>query len=344
MSSFAYIIDIKKGFLNTYYNKIGKLLLTNNIIQYLLIPHQIKNNVVQYSLVKDVDKVKDINLSIMPINAARLVSQLTIKKTTYMIGCFLRNCEIKAVIELYKLKMVNLDNLFIIGVDCEGTYTQKEAKLRKACEVCSDFIPTNSNMNLCSIGIDENKLIIEVKDKNVLEAINKEFELKEYNDATRENIIASLRKDKEKNKKNLIDTFTEKINNFTAFIDEFSYCVKCYNCKEVCPICYCRYCIFTQPIFEYEPYRLLEMVDKKGIVSLPKDKIMYHLTRLTHTGLSCVNCGLCSSYCPEELPVFELFLIISDKLQQLFDYKPGRSITEQLPIVTFKEDEFKEIG
>jgi formate dehydrogenase subunit beta len=77
---------------------------------------------------------------------------------------------------------------------------------------------------------------------------------------------------------------------------------------------------------------------------LPADTILFHLTRMTHMALSCVGCGMCTSGCPSDLPVGAVFRSISQRLQHTFSYLPGRDVDEALPMVTFEEDEWMEVG
>jgi formate dehydrogenase (coenzyme F420) beta subunit len=60
--------------------------------------------------------------------------------------------------------------------------------------------------------------------------------------------------------------------------------------------------------------------------------------------LSCVGCGMCTEACPSELPVGTVFRAIGQRVQGTFDYLPGRSLEEQLPLITFKADEWTEVG
>jgi formate dehydrogenase subunit beta len=70
----------------------------------------------------------------------------------------------------------------------------------------------------------------------------------------------------------------------------------------------------------------------KGYLKMPTDKVMFHLGRLTHVAISCVGCGMCELYCPNNVPIFKMFKIVGLSLQKSFEYTPGRSIDEPLPI------------
>jgi formate dehydrogenase subunit beta len=77
---------------------------------------------------------------------------------------------------------------------------------------------------------------------------------------------------------------------------------------------------------------------------MPADILLYHLTRLNHMVISCVGCGLCSEACPNDIPVFEIFRLVGHQVQKTFDYVPGRSLDEELPLTTFRETELTDIG
>jgi formate dehydrogenase subunit beta len=75
---------------------------------------------------------------------------------------------------------------------------------------------------------------------------------------------------------------------------------------------------------------------------MPSDTLLFQLTRMNHMVSSCVGCGMCESACPSDLSLTLMFRAVGEKVQALFDYLPGGSLEEELPVATFKEDEFPE--
>jgi formate dehydrogenase subunit beta len=57
---------------------------------------------------------------------------------------------------------------------------------------------------------------------------------------------------------------------------------------------------------------------------------------------TCVACGACEEACPQGIPLTKYFKGISERLQDVFSYMSGRSFDEEIPYLTFVEDELKE--
>ncbi|KAF5436759.1 formate dehydrogenase subunit beta [Candidatus Methanophagaceae archaeon] len=106
----------------------------------------------------------------------------------------------------------------------------------------------------------------------------------------------------------------------------FDRCIKCFSCRDACPICYCKKC-FLEPDRGYV---------KGGEV--PPDR-MFHLTRLAHDGDSCVNCGQCQDACPAEIPLTRLYLMLNIKLSPMFDYVSGMDVEQKPPLIAAKDEE-----
>jgi formate dehydrogenase subunit beta len=58
----------------------------------------------------------------MPVQSARVISNLSVKNLGRKVGVVLKACEIRAIVELTKFLQVKPENLCLIGIDCPGTF------------------------------------------------------------------------------------------------------------------------------------------------------------------------------------------------------------------------------
>jgi formate dehydrogenase subunit beta len=118
---------------------------------------------------------------------------------------------------------------------------------------------------------------------------------------------------------------------FNYWFGQFSQCIKCYGCRDACPICYCKDCFLEAD---------------RGFISpgeVPPD-VMFPMIRITHVMDSCVNCGQCQDACTMELPLSRLIFLLSKKIDAIFKYEPGMDVTKLPPLRTVTEQELSLSG
>lgn len=368
------IIDTSKDGMLEAVKGLLKGLLEKELVSAVLVPVELPsgNNVVQ-TLVSNPEKLNSANplAPVLPVNSARILSSITRTGSSQRkIAAVLRSCELRAVIELAKLKQVTLDNLLIIGIDCYGTYSindysnlaeegkspteialgnikdgKEDELLREACQVCEYFYPMNADITIGLLGMDTDKEILIQSTSEQGERILDAVELQEGgDDAKRQAAIEKLVAERTAKKDELYGKTRDEVTGEEKLLTMFARCVNCHNCRDACPICYCRECLFDSPTFEFGADKYLDWAEKKDALRMPTDTLLFHLTRLNHMASSCVGCGLCQEACPNEVPVFSIFRMVGDKVQEVFEYVPGRSLDEEMPLSTFREDELQEVG
>ncbi len=364
------------GFQGALRQFLGKI-LTAGVVDALLVPQELtsKKNVVQ-TLVKDPNKLENINplAFVMPINSAKIISELTDQHPDKKIGVVIRNCEIRAMIELIKLQQINNENLIVIGIDCFGTFsipdyanlsgkienltlellkrfrenrnlTIQDSEIRPICKICQYPIPESNNTDITIgiIGVDiNNEILVQANSPKGEEIMQNIGMVEQDMPPSREPAVASYIEQNKKIINEEMDKMLAEIDTIPKLLSVLSTCIKCYNCREACPICYCKECIFDTQTLNPAPTQILNKVQKKGILKMPMDTLLYHITRMNHMITSCVGCGQCESACPNEIPVARIFNALGQGIQKIFEYIPGHDLGEELPLATFKEDELSE--
>ena len=86
----------------------------------------------------------------------------------------------------------------------------------------------------------------------------------------------------------------------------------------------------------------MNLAEARGAIEVPTNQLLYHLTRVYHVSTTCVACGACEDACPKDIPLTRFYPVIAKKVQELFEYVPGKDAKEPLPFTTYEEDELEE--
>ena len=113
---------------------------------------------------------------------------------------------------------------------------------------------------------------------------------------------------------------------FAFFQAELSKCIRCNACRNVCPACSCRKCVFDSTKFD--------SAQKANTTSF--EEKMFHIIRAFHVAGRCTDCGECSRVCPQGIPL-HLFnrKFIKDINTFYGDYQAGEDIEAQAPLTDF---------
>jgi ferredoxin len=93
---------------------------------------------------------------------------------------------------------------------------------------------------------------------------------------------------------------------------EFDRCLKCYACREICPMCYCERCLADKN----RPQAIDSSPSRKG-------NFAWHLSRAVHLAGRCVGCDECARACPVGIDLRLLNLALARAAETKFGYRAG---------------------
>ena len=115
------------------------------------------------------------------------------------------------------------------------------------------------------------------------------------------------------------------------FEKEYSKCVRCYACRNACPMCYCAEC--------FVDCSMPQWLGKGNDLS---DTMIFHLVRALHTAGRCVDCGACAAACPMNINIRLLGKRIEKEVAERYGFTAGLDFETLPALATFDEKDKEE--
>ncbi len=115
---------------------------------------------------------------------------------------------------------------------------------------------------------------------------------------------------------------------FAFFQGELSKCIRCNACRNVCPACSCRKCVFDSTKFD----------SQQKANSTDFEEKMFHIIRAFHVAGRCTDCGECSRVCPQGIPLHLFNRKFIKDINELYgEYQAGETADARNPLVSFTQ-------
>lgn len=113
---------------------------------------------------------------------------------------------------------------------------------------------------------------------------------------------------------------------FAFFQKELSKCIRCNACRNVCPACSCRKCVFDSNNFDSSQKANVDSFEEK----------MFHIIRAFHVAGRCTDCGECSRVCPQGIPLHLFNRKFIKDIDELYgEYQAGEDTESKAPLTSF---------
>lgn len=241
-------------------------------------------------------------------------------------GCASRN-----VAGLIAEKQVDRDKVFVIGVPCVGM-----ADFRKI----EALTAKTESRRVSSLEEDGETLV--VRGKGFEKTIARKDVLRDncYTCQHRNPVLAdelAAEKTQETGGGDIdrVAAPWEKLdaaNRWDRFRETFNDCIRCYACRDACPLCFCKTCF----VDESKPQWLGKTQDFTDVAS-------FHLLRAFHCSGRCTDCGACESACPQGIKMRRLTSKIEKDVRELYGVEAGMSVDAQPPLTVYRPDDSEEI-
>ena len=117
---------------------------------------------------------------------------------------------------------------------------------------------------------------------------------------------------------------------YAYFRSELSKCIRCNACRNVCPACSCRKCVFDSTAFD--------SAQKANTTSFEEN--MFHIIRAFHVAGRCTDCGECSRVCPQGIPLHLFNRKFIKDINTLYgEYQAGADPEARGPLTSFTTED-----
>jgi len=247
-----------------------------------------------------------------------LANYLTDRKEK--IGIVAKGCDSRNIVTHIIENKIKREKLVIIGVPCKGMVDKRKVA------------------GMFENGIDdirEDDSVVRVKSRGVETSLNKSDLLQENcafcihrNPVIYDELAGPLIEEQKS-----VDRYADvrRIEAMTAqekweyFKDLISPCIRCYACRNACPLCYCPTCF----VDESRPQWCGKSQDEI-------DTRTFHFLRAYHCAGRCTDCGACERACPVGIKVRQFTSKLNKDCLDMFGWEAGLSPDERPPLDTFK--------
>lgn len=227
------------------------------------------------------------------------------RNMTGKVAVVVKGCDSRALNRLLSDHQIEREKVVVLGVPCAG--------LLDAGKVAGEIDPAACLLMCTSTGED----FVLKTDRGDYRFPRKDYLMQKCRSCENPNpVVADIILGTEKEAAAPGDRFAEvqELEDLSpeeknAYWDrQFSRCLRCYACRNVCPACTCRQCVFDQEETVW--------VSKRNNLS---ENTAFQLIRAFHVAGRCVDCGECDRVCPMDIPLRKLNRKILMDLNDLFD-------------------------
>jgi len=209
-------------------------------------------------------------------------------------GIVVKGCDAKTLAVLESENQIDREEVVALGVVCSGI--QERGKLQDKCTVCDVQQPPHCDIVIGGAAV--------VGGAAPAEGVTDRYaKLAQLSSMTAE-------------------------QRWEYWKKEFARCIKCYACRQNCPLCYCDVCVADKN----RPTRIDTSATLMG-------NFAWNILRAFHLAGRCIGCSACTNACPAGIDLDLLNGTLAKAAEDNFQYRAGMQRHAEPLIGTFSPDD-----
>ena len=239
------------------------------------------------------------------------------------IGILAKGCDSRNIVTHILENKIKRDQLVIIGVPCQGMLDRRKITQMFAAEI-EEVTEQNNKVIVKCNGSDTQLDKIDLLQQNCAVCVHR-------NPVIYDELVGEL-VEEQQNADRFADveaieamSAEERWNHFDELL---APCIRCYACRNACPLCYCPTCF----VDESRPQWVGKSQDATDVRT-------FHFLRAFHCAGRCTDCGACERACPVGINMREFTKKLEQDCRALFGWEPGLDLNQRPPLDTYRPED-----
>jgi formate dehydrogenase subunit beta len=248
-------------------------------------------------------------------------------KRTDRIGIVANGCNSRNIVTHITENQIKRDQLYIVGIPCTGMIDHRAVQRAVGQKEILDVEEAGEMFTVKGNGIEE-----AFDKKNFLQsncAVCTHRNPVIYNEMIAEPVEEQQGVEAFGDVKKIEEMDAEKKWGF--FNRMIERCIRCYACRNACPLCYCPTCF----VDESQPQWVGKSID-------PTDTMTFHILRAYHCAGRCTDCGACERACPVGITMRQFTKKLNKDAMELFSWEAGLNPDQRPPLDTYRPDDYND--
>ncbi|EFK07705.1 dehydrogenase, beta subunit family protein [delta proteobacterium NaphS2] len=248
-------------------------------------------------------------------------------KRTDKIGIIANGCNSRNMVTHIIENQIKRDQLYIVGIPCEGMIDHRAVSRAVKQKEILDIVQEGSTFVVKGKDFEETFEKAKFLQSNcaVCRHRNPVMYDEILGDPVEEQTDVNPYADIEK----IEEMDSEKKQGF--FQRLISRCIRCYACRNSCPLCYCPTCF----VDESAPQWVGKSID-------PTDTMTFHFLRAYHCAGRCTDCGACERVCPMGISMRQFTKKLNKDTEELFSWEAGLDPEKRPPLDVYRPDDYND--